>query len=118
MTGIVYNACYGGFSLSREAILLARKISGDPKWGGPCLKGDDTEWGEPLECDYGSIDHIVERHDPVLVEVVRRLGDKASGTFSQLEIKEAEKGDRYRIDSYDGFETVVFEDNQAWSVVP
>ena len=32
---VVINICYGGFSLSREAVLRAREISGDPKWGAP-----------------------------------------------------------------------------------
>ena len=33
MNKVVYNACYGGFSLSREAVILARELSGDPEWG-------------------------------------------------------------------------------------
>jgi hypothetical protein len=33
MTKIAYNACFGGFSLSDKAVHLARKISGDPRWG-------------------------------------------------------------------------------------
>lgn len=32
MPKIAYNADYGGFSLSREAVELARKLSGNPKW--------------------------------------------------------------------------------------
>ena len=42
-TKVVYNGCYGGFSLSREAILLARELSGNPTWGGACLKGEIYE---------------------------------------------------------------------------
>lgn len=116
MTGIVFNACYGGFSLSREAVLLGRKISGDPKWGGAVLAGDVAESGWEVDRDYGHVD--VARHDPVLVEVVKKLGDKASGDCARLEIAEARSGDCYRIDEYDGYESVVFNYEQSWKVVP
>lgn len=49
----------------------------------------------------------IERHDPVLVRVVEELGsEKASGMCSSLAI--ADIGESlYRIEEYDGFESVI-----------
>lgn len=96
MNKVVYNACYGGFSLSREAVLLAREISGNPEWGG-------------VDVIFGRIRGGVKRHDPILLRVVAELGEKASGRFACLKIQEI-KGSVYRIDEYDGYETVVTPD--------
>lgn len=110
MNKVVYNDCYGGFSLSREAILLARELSGNPEWGGAIIKGDKGEDGELCEHEYGYVE--VARHDPVLVRVVEELGKKASGSVANLRIKEI-KGSVYRIDEYDGAESVVTPDDVA-----
>lgn len=96
MTDIVYNAEYGGFSLSPEALALGRKLSGDPAWG---------------EREYD-----LSRTDPVLAHVVRHLGKIANGLFSDLQIREVSAGTRYRIDEYDGLEEVVTYNEQEWSV--
>lgn len=109
MNKVVYNACYGGFSLSREAILLAREMTGDPRWGAPCIKGDKYDDGTEVDADYGRIRDRVKRHDPILLRVVVELGEKASGKFARLKIQEI-KGSIYRIDEYDGMETVVTPD--------
>ena len=111
MRKVVYNACFGGFSLSREAVLLARELSGNPKWGGTAIKGDTYECGKLCESDYGYIKGI-ERHDKTLVEVVERLGDSASGSCSDLQIEEV--GGPYRIDEYDGAESVETPDSYEW----
>lgn len=58
---------------------------------------------------YGS---DVERHDPALVQVVEELGDKASGRFAKLRI--AEVSGPYRIDEYDGFESVETPGTYDW----
>ena len=49
----------------------------------------------------------IERHDPDLVRIVEELGsDKASGQNANLKIMDIGI-QRYHIDEYDGFETVV-----------
>jgi hypothetical protein len=114
MTKIVYNACYGGFSLSREAVLKAREISGNPDWGGACIKGDVYHSGEPVPYDYGHCDDI-SRTDSILVQVVEELGSgKASGDCARLAITEVQAGDYYRIDEYDGYESVMTRDDYDW----
>lgn len=115
MSKVVYNACFGGFSLSRAAVLLARKLSGDPKWGGACIKGDTYNDGTVIPCDYGSVNEI-KRTDPILIAVVEKLGEKADGEVAALAIAEIPTGTRYRIDEYDGRETIVCEGDDLWEI--
>ena len=112
---IVYNACFGGFSLSREAVLRARKISGNPKWGGATIEGDTYEdTGKVVEMDYGFLNDGIKRHDPVLVRVVEELKAKANGSCAKLKIAKVKRGCRYRIDESDGSESVMTPDTYDW----
>jgi len=97
MTKIVYSACYGGFSLSEKAINRYWELKGEP-----C---PEDWWGRDLE-----------RTDPILVQVVEELGDSASGRFANLQICELEKGTLYRIDEYDGYESVMTQGDYVWKV--
>lgn len=108
---VVYNASFGGFSLSREAVLRAREISGNPLWGGPCIKGDTYSSGESVDHDYGHIDGI-KRSNPILVQVVEELGEKANGSCADLAIVDVRPP--YRIDEYDGRETVMTPSDYDW----
>lgn len=111
---IVYNACYGGFSLSRRAVECARQLTGDPNWGGATIKGDRYPDGKKVDLDYGYVN--VPRHDPILVEVVEKLGDAANGESARLRIADVPFGARYRIDEYDGNEVVMTPDDYEWQV--
>ena len=114
---VAYNACYGGFSLSREGVLLGRELSGDPKWGGCMLKGELYDDGSGLATnDYGHLDYDFPRTDPVLIEVIEKLGKKANGTYASLAIAKVPKGEKYRIDEYDGVESVMRPDDYEWQV--
>lgn len=94
MNKIVYNACFGGFHLSDEGEELYHKLSGE----------------------YFNVWDTV-RHDPLLIEVVETLGEEgASGRYAALRIYETESN-QYRIDEYDGSESVITEDNQHWVVI-
>lgn len=118
MAKVVYNACYGGFGLSRRAILRAREISGDPKWGHPSIAGDEYAPGKFFDRDYGNTDDKIERHDAVLVAVVEELGDEANGEYAKLRIEELPPKTAYRIDEYDGRESVVTQGMDNWKVAP
>ena len=85
---IVINTCYGGFGLSDEAI----------KW---------------LE-DRGVDDtYELSRHDPLLVECVETLKEKANNPYSRLAVIEIE-GNLYRVEKYDGKEWIEQPENMEW----
>jgi hypothetical protein len=115
MTKVVYNNCYGGFGLSREAVLLGRKLSNDPNWCGPCIKGDFWVPGKPVEMDYG-VGSDLDRTDPILVAVVEQLGKKANGMCADLAIEDLPKGTAYRIDEYDGNESIKTNSDYSWNI--
>lgn len=97
MTKIVYSACYGGFSLSEKAISRYWELKGEP-------------------CPKNWYDRGIDRTDPILVQVVEELGEDANGSYAKLRIEELPKGTIYRIDEYDGFESVKTQDDYDWSV--
>lgn len=112
MRKVAYNACYGGFTLSVDAVRLGRELTGDPKWGGNCIIGDVYDCGSPVTYNYGSSCYDIPRHDDVLIKVIESLGDKASGLCSKIKIEEVEGP--YRISEYDGYETVETVDTTDW----
>ena len=99
MTKIVYNACYGGFGISAQAIDRYWEIKGESR-------PDPEHWW------YGD----VKRDDPILAQVVEELGEGANGSHAYLNICEIPKGTLYRIEEYDGMENVVTQDGYEWSV--
>lgn len=113
---VAYNTSYGGFSLSRDAVLMARKLSGNPRWGGAYVKGD-LFGGELIVCktDYGHIYKIL-RHDRVLVRVIEELGMAANGPQARLAIRELPSGTAYFIDEYNGREQIVTAEEFKWFI--
>ena len=136
MTKVVYNACYGGFGLSKEACQRYWDIKGqsiwfeDGKFGAyftvwfvpPEERPEQKEWSsmtvdERHDFNYQYSkqtwrENNVDRHDPVLVQVVEELGDKANGKHAQLCIEEVYGP--YRIDEYDGNESVMTSGDYDW----
>jgi hypothetical protein len=136
MTKVVYNACYGGFGLSREACKRYWELQGKEVWieNGdfmdmftvwlvpPEERLEQKEWRSMTQDErvaynkkhseqtwyYGNVD----RHDPILVQVVEELGDKANGMCAKLAIDEV--SGPYRIDEYDGYESVESPDSYDW----
>ena len=95
MTKIVYSACFGGFGLSEKAINRYWELKGE--------KGPEYWYTGDLD-----------RTDPILVQVVEELGEEADTGFSKLQIEELEAGTLYRIEEYDGFESVVTQCDDYW----
>ena len=138
MAKVVYNACYGGFSLSREACKRYWELQGkevwieDGKYSGsftvwlvpPKERVEQKEWSSMTmderiaynkkHSEQTWYNRNVERHDPVLVQVVEELGEKANGECAKLAI--AEVSGPYRIDEYDGSESVESPDSYDWIV--
>jgi hypothetical protein len=95
VTKIVYNGCYGGFSLSLAA------------WERYIELGGKAE---------SSFDLDRNRTDPILVQVVEELGDRANGMCAELYIDDLTVGTKYRIREYDGLEYIETEEDVKWSI--
>ena len=95
MQRIVINKCYGGFGLSREAINLYKAKSG-------MCKNDEV---------YA---HDIERDDPILIEIIEELGEKAEGVCARLKIVEIPDNVNWTIEEYDGKEWIS-ETHRTWS---
>ena len=102
---IVINKCYGGFSLSPEAISLYKKRKNitDPDW-----------WVRDIERDC-----------PILVEIVQELQSRADGDFAKLKIVEIPDDVKLKIveipddvewslEEHDGIEWIA-EVHRTWS---
>jgi hypothetical protein len=139
MTKVVYNACYGGFSLSKEACQRYWDIKGQQVWieddtqfkslglftvwlVPPSERREQKEWSSMTMDERVAYNRAhseqtwyynnVSRHDPVLVQVVEELGEKASGICAKLAIDEV--NGPYRIDEYDGNESVMTSGDYNW----
>lgn len=97
MTKIVYNACYGGFGLSEAGHARYAELAGFD---------EQHRWYH----------RELHRTDPLLAQVVEELGEAANGRFSNLQIRELPEGTLYRIDEYDGYESVMTQDDYDWRV--
>jgi hypothetical protein len=136
MTKIVINSCYGGFGLSEAAMRLYAEKKGLPFFEHNPYKSDMfkqyftadpsgrykiDEYGlSQIDNDfyrkYSLYDKDFDRTDPVLVEVVEELGEKANGFAAELEVIDIPKGTLYRIDEYDGLESIETADEINWKV--
>ena len=142
MARVVFNSCYGGFSLSKEACQRYWDIKGQQVWieqdPGYISLDMFTVWLVPpaerikhkstKEFFAMSMDERVaynkahseqtwyymnvSRHDPALVQVVEELGKKANGDHADLQIEEVDG--LYKIEEYDGNETVVTPGGCDW----
>lgn len=90
---VVINKCYGGFGLSEKALKMYCE-----------LKGITEKIYDGSIC----------RSDPVLIEVVERLDNLASGGYAQLKIVEIPDNVEWEIEEYDGIEWVA-EVHRTWS---
>lgn len=88
---VVYaGARHTDFNLPPELVRKGRELSGNPKWGGACLKGDrDERWppGEYLDEDWSGRD-FEDRSDPILVQLAKEAGlyviDIPAGTVFRI----------------------------------
>lgn len=141
MTKIAYNRCFGGFGLSHTAVLRFAELKGiklysfvsdysDGKRGD--YKPYTTEEGRSPTIHYCTTPEFSNesywseydairngsRHDPDLIKVIEELGPKANGDCAQLAIAELPSGTLYRIDEYDGRESVETNSSYEWTVAP
>jgi len=136
---LVINRCYGGFSLSRQAICEYAALAGFSahfykaevvqtriyKKISPFEK--ESLFTYKLKTDLGDVateeqmnaaewidDRGLPRNDVNLIAVVEKLGDAANGACAELRIIEIPDGVEYEIDDYDGMESV-HETHRSWA---
>lgn len=125
---IVYNDCYGGYTLSDKAIdwlsehgsestknfIAQKRIEAKEKEDFSSASQESIDNAKFYVMD--AVRSFLKRHDPDLVAVVEVLGKEVNGTFSELAIAEIDE-DKYFIDEYDGRETVVIPADLCWEVI-
>lgn len=134
---IVVNKCYGGFSLSPEATLWCyehgmkelatpvdeyfrfaeqAKISSYIQWTN--YQSDPTK-GSLFVTVFSADGKFVlntrpsDRSNPILVNCVKTLGEKANGSCAKLRIVEIPDDVEYEIQEYDGQEWIA-EKHRTW----
>lgn len=144
MAKVVYNAVHGGFSLSEAAMRRYAEIKGlnlyvereRTRFATYYTVPPEARTAEPSAAEWLKLpletrqklnaawdaeqlsNRDFYRTDPVLVQVVEELGPAANGACADLRIAEVPSGTRYRIDDYDGRESVMTVDDYEWSVAP
>lgn len=142
---LVINSCYGGFHLSPKALKRYLELKGKNAYWYKQTKYEykdgideftridnvDTIKNDLfINCttiDYGKVtntypansfnDRLIPRNDKHLIQVVHELGKEANATFSRLTIVEIENGRRYKIDEYDGYESIEYRDiDDEWEL--
>lgn len=96
---IAFNAGYGGFGISKEALDRMAELGSDK--AKECI-----ELHKKSKSQYGSFDPEVERYDPILIQVIKELGNRASGSGATLAIGIIHMNDLINIDDYDGKESI------------
>lgn len=136
---VVYNGCFGGFGLSHEGIMRYAELKGLKLYpfvdqrdkDGRLLFGKvkpaaDIDLSSAYLVHYCTAPEYsndsywsgrdIERNDPALVRVVEELGKKANGHCASLKIEDVPTGSLYRIDEYDGNESVMTQGEYEWKV--
>ncbi len=109
---VVYNSCFGGFELSKEAVDLLAKLKGFDLSGLKFEYGGYANSDHSVTFGYDFSDHE-KRSDKDLVKVVESLGEKANADCSDLKIFEVPDGKDFEIDKHYGSERVV-PPRQKW----
>jgi len=129
MQKIAINSCYGGFHLSYLAHKRYAELAGREFYAfvHTCQNDEFIPFelkegeAEPTLLRYFDIPNAnrssarnhslnlcvsVKRNDPILIQVIEELGEKASGRFGKIKIVEIPDGINWEIKDYDGMESV------------
>ena len=140
---VILNKCYGGFGCSDACYRLYAQKKGIEVYpyklyavreknegcvyrkvaAEDCLGGSEIyfkkDFGDSFNDKevYAWDEHVYldtsHREDPVLVECIEELGEKANGRYAKLQVVEIPDGMDYVIDEYDGVETL-HENVRCW----
>lgn len=128
---IVINRCYGGYGLSKEAVMRYAELAGltlypeDFTWGNHFYTIPVAEYkklhDEAVESkDWSAVsgkyfsDNDIERTDPLLIQVVEELGEGSWGKYSELKVVNIPDHVEWQLKEYDGMESIA-EVHQTWS---
>ena len=136
---IVINKCFGGFGLSKKAIMRYAELKGIKlfPWINDFTKQIYKERAKidnpeivlhyatkdvKDEADYKKkggnniywSDGNIKRDDEELVKVVKELGSKANGRHAKLVVVKIPSGVEWEISEYDGMETID-EKHRSWN---
>jgi hypothetical protein len=116
MPKVVVNNCYGGYSLSKEAVQRYCELKGYN------LIIDDSK--KEIGWPYYYLDSIsdttyfneydIPRDCETLVKVVDELGEKANGECAELRIAEVPDDIDWYIHEYDGIESIYESHRRSW----
>ena len=109
---IVINKCYGGFGISDKATEQYAKLKGID------LERRDSRWHKNgydyyYKGKFFTLNNI-ERDDPILIQVIKEMGESANDWASYLKIIEIPGDVDWQIQEYDGMEWVS-EKHRTWS---
>jgi hypothetical protein len=114
---IVINRQHGGFGLSWDAQIAYLERAGIAYTLVDRESRDDTiRFGQEIKLDNGddwNDCHDIARDDPILVDIVREMGDNANGGFANLQVVKIPGDVEWAIDEYDGLEWVA-EKHRVW----
>lgn len=141
MKKIAYNNCFGGFGLSplaqkeyaklkgidlffykqtkhswKHGIEEYIKINDIENYDSHSIHGYTKDYGDVFDGEYEKNTHYylnIKRDDPDLISVIEKLGKKANGACANLQIATVEG--QWRIDEYDGNESVMTRDSYDWN---
>ena len=123
MHKIVFNNCYGGFSISMKAVDWLEHNSKDEALLEHIKNCKEdrlhsiSAYRDQMFCYSVSEFFDCNRHHKDLVAVVEALGNEANGESAYLGIAKI-YGNQYRIDEYDGAESVITpEDGEQWVLI-
>jgi len=111
---IVINRDFGGYGLSDQAVREYGKRKGlNLVEDGPDDHGFTYFYVNEIDENNYFSDREIERNDPVLVEIVERLGSEANGRYSNLKIVEIPDDVDWEVMEYDGMEHIA-EKHRTW----
>ena len=110
---IVINCCFGGFSLSKKALLRLRELKEETALN-DCLKGETYEDGSVCDFDCNSYCREIPRNSKLLLQVIKELGKDANGDVAELKVVKIPDGTEWQIEEYDGSEHIA-EKHETWS---
>jgi hypothetical protein len=116
MRYVVINRCHGGFGLNWDAQIAYLNRAGITYTLVDRVSRDDTQrFGQEIKLASGDAwyDREIARDDPVLVSLVREMGEAVNSEFANLRVVKIPGDVEWAIDEYDGLEWVS-EKHRTW----